>query len=302
VPVEHLDGRVAVVTGGAGGLGRAMGERFARDGMHVVLADVQPDPLATTVAELRDAGLDVTGVPTDVSDWDSVVALRDAAVDAHGAVHVLCNNAGIGVGAEGRLWEHEPNDWRWGIGVNLTGVINGISAFVPGMVASGEPGHVVNTSSGNGGIAPLLTTPEYSVTKAAVVTLTEVLHGQLDEDGSAVGASVLFPGPHMLRTGRFESWRNRPDELARTKARSAPPVTLEQYEQLMADAGVEVQYTPVEEVAGRVVNAVRTDTFWILAPDERTDEQIRARAESMLTRTNPSYLRQVAGTTTQGAK
>lgn len=302
MPVEHLDGRVAVVTGGAGGLGRAMGERFARDGMHVVLADVQPDPLATTVAELRDAGLDVTGVPTDVSDWDSVVALRDAAVDAHGAVHVLCNNAGIGVGAEGRLWEHEPNDWRWGIGVNLTGVINGISAFVPGMVASGEPGHVVNTSSGNGGIAPLLTTPEYSVTKAAVVTLTEVLHGQLDEDGSAVGASVLFPGPHMLRTGLFESWRNRPDELARTKARSAPPVTLEQYEQLMADAGVEVQYTPVEEVAGRVVNAVRTDTFWILAPDERTDEQIRARAESMLTRTNPSYLRQVAGTTTQGAK
>jgi NAD(P)-dependent dehydrogenase (short-subunit alcohol dehydrogenase family) len=296
VPVPDLNGRVAVVTGGAGGLGRAMGERFAADGMRVVLADVQPGPLAATVAELRDAGHDVTGVPTDVSDWDSVTALRDAALDAYGAVHVLCNNAGIGVGAEGRLWEHEPNDWRWGIGVNLTGVINGISAFVPGMVASGEPGHVVNTSSGNGGVAPLLTTPEYSVTKAAVVTLTEVLHGQLDEDGSAVGASVLFPGPHMLRTGLFESWRNRPDELARSKPRATPPVTLEQYEQLMQDAGVEVQYTPVEEVAGRVADAIRSDTFWILPPDDRTDDQIRARAESMLTRTNPSYLRQVAGT------
>jgi len=293
--IEELDGRVAVVTGGGGGLGRAMGERFAREGMKVMLADVRAEPLDQTVAELRERGLEVSGVVADVSRWESVENLRDRALDTYGAVHLLCNNAGVGVGAEGRVWEHEINDWRWAIGVNLYGVIHGINAFVPHMVDRGEPGHVVNTSSGNGGITPILGTPEYSVTKGAVVTLTEVLGAQLHDDGAAIGASVLFPGPHMLRTGLFDAWRNRPPELAKAKPRSSPPVTLEQYEQIMHDAGVEVQYTPVDEVAGRVVDAVRLDDFWILAPDERTDEQIRAKADSLLKRENPTYVRAVAG-------
>jgi NAD(P)-dependent dehydrogenase (short-subunit alcohol dehydrogenase family) len=293
--IEELDGRVAVVTGGGGGLGRAMGERFAREGMKVMLADVRAEPLDQTVAELRERGLEVSGVVADVSRWESVENLRDRALDTYGAVHLLCNNAGIGVGAEGRVWEHEINDWRWAIGVNLYGVIHGINAFVPHMVDRGEPGHVVNTSSGNGGITPILGTPEYSVTKGAVVTLTEVLGAQLHDDGAAIGASVLFPGPHMLRTGLFDAWRSRPPELAKAKPRSSPPVTLEQYEQIMHDAGVEVQYTPVDEVAGRVVDAVRADDFWILAPDERTDEQIRAKAASLLKRENPTYVRAVAG-------
>jgi NAD(P)-dependent dehydrogenase (short-subunit alcohol dehydrogenase family) len=293
--IEQLDGRVAVVTGGGGGLGRAMGERFAREGMKVVLADVRAEPLDETVTELRERGLEVSGVVADVSKWESVENLRDRALDAYGSVHVLCNNAGVGVGAEGRVWEHEINDWRWAIGVNLYGVIHGINAFVPHMLDHGEPGHVVNTSSGNGGITPILGTPEYSVTKGAVVTLTEVLGAQLNDAGAAIGASVLFPGPHMLRTGLFDAWRNRPPELAKTKPRSSPPVTLEEYERIMRDAGVEVQYTPVAEVAGRVVNAVRLGDFWILPPDDRTDEQVRAKADSLLKRENPTYVRAVAG-------
>jgi NAD(P)-dependent dehydrogenase (short-subunit alcohol dehydrogenase family) len=293
--IEQFHGRVAVVTGGGGGLGRAMGERFAREGMKVMLADVRAEPLDKTVAELRQRGLEVSGVVADVSSWESVEHLRDRTLDAYGAVHLLCNNAGVGVGAEGRVWEHEINDWRWAIGVNLYGVIHGINAFVPHMLDHGEPGHVVNTSSGNGGITPILGTPEYSVTKGAVVTLTEVLGAQLSDDNAAIGASVLFPGPHMLRTGLFDAWRNRPPELAKAKPRSSPPVTLEQYEQIMRDAGVEVQYTPVDEVAGRVVDAVRLDDFWILPPDERTDEQVRAKADSLLKRENPTYVRAVAG-------
>src|SRR5260370_14239989 len=147
--IEQVDGRVAVVTGGGGGLGRAMGERFATEGMRVVLADVRAEPLDATVAQLCARGFEVRGVLADVSSWDSMANLRDRTLDAYGAIHLLCNNAGIGVGAEGRLWEHEINDWRWAIGVNLYGVIHGINAFVPHMLEHGEPGHVVNTSSGN---------------------------------------------------------------------------------------------------------------------------------------------------------
>lgn len=293
--MKDLAGKTAVVTGGGGGLGRAMGERFAREGMRVVLADVQPDLLDATVDELRADDLEVTGIATDVSDWDSVVALRDGSLAAYGAVHVVCNNAGIGAGAEGRIWEHELNDWRWAIGVNLWGVIHGINAFVPHMLEHGGEGHVVNTSSGNGGVAPLSTTPQYSVTKAAVVTLTEVLYAQLEEAGASIGASVLFPGPHMLRTGLFESWRNRPAELANPKPRKAPAVTLEQYEQMMADAGLDVRYTPVEEVAGRVVDGIRENQFWLLPPSDTGDAQLRSRADSMLARENPKYMRTVAG-------
>jgi NAD(P)-dependent dehydrogenase (short-subunit alcohol dehydrogenase family) len=293
--MRSLDRKVAVVTGGASGIGRAMGQRFAQEGMRVVLADVQAPALDAAVDELRGCGLEVTGVVTDVSEYESVEALRDRALDEYGAVHVLCNNAGVGAGAEGRLWEHELNDWRWALGVNVWGVIHGINAFVPRMLEQGEEGHVVNTSSGNGGISPLPGTPEYAVTKAAVVVLTECLYAQLRDSGAEVGASVLFPGPNMLRTGLFESWRNRPEELAKERPRKTPYLTIDDYEKLMADAGVEVQYTPVEEVAERVVRAIRAGDFWILPPSDRSDESIRARAESMLKRENPTYLREVAG-------
>jgi NAD(P)-dependent dehydrogenase (short-subunit alcohol dehydrogenase family) len=293
--MQQLAGKVAVVTGGASGIGLAMGERFAAEGMRVVLADVEPGALARAVDGLAAKGLDVAGVVTDVASYDSVEALREKALALYGAVHVVCNNAGIGAGAEGPLWEHELNDWRWAMNVNVWGVIHGINAFVPAMLANGEEGHVVNTSSGNGGISPLPGTPQYAVTKAAVLTLTECLYAQLLEAGGRIKASVLFPGPHMLRTGLFESWRNRPDSLAKTKPRKTPYITLDDYEKLMADAGVEVQYTPVAEVADRVVGALRSGDFWILPPSERTDESIRARADSMLKREDPTYLRSVAG-------
>jgi NAD(P)-dependent dehydrogenase (short-subunit alcohol dehydrogenase family) len=293
VPVERLAGKVAVVTGGASGIGRALGERFAHEGMRVVVADVEEPALATTVDELQARGLDVVGVVTDVSDYASVEALRAAVLDRHGTVHVLCNNAGVGAGAEGRMWDHTLNDWRWALGVNVWGVIHGIKAFLPVMVG-GDEGHVVNTSSGNGGIAPLTGTPIYALTKSAVVTLSESLFAQLRAVGSRVGASVLFPGPHMLRTGLFSSWRNRPPGLANATPRRTPPTTIESFEQRMAAAGRPVTYTPVGEVARRVVDAIRSDTFWILPPSTRSDAQIGARAASMLRRSNPTYVTDLA--------
>lgn len=293
--MEQLKGRVAVVTGGAGGLGRAMGHRFATEGMHVVLADVQAELLARTERELRDQGLDVRGVVTDVTDPDSVDALRDRTLELFGGVHLVCNNAGIGAGAEGRMWEHELNDWKWALAVNVMGVVHGINSFVPVMLAQGDDGHVVNTSSGNGGVSPLPSTPQYAATKAAVVTLTECLFGQLREVGAKVSASVLFPGPHMLRTGLFESWRSRTDEFAKQRPRVTPYTTIEQVEAQMTAAGIAIAYTPVEEVAERVVDAIRAQQFWIQAPSERTDQQINARATSMLARSDPTYLRATPG-------
>ncbi|MEY2420373.1 MAG: hypothetical protein QOI95_440 [Acidimicrobiaceae bacterium] len=293
--MERLEGRVAVVTGGASGIGRAMGERFGQEGMKVVLADVEAPALEATVKELQANGADVMGLVTDVADYTSVEQLRDAVLDAYGAVHVLCNNAGVGAGASGQMWDHELNDWRWALGVNVWGVIHGIKAFVPAMVARGEEGHVVNTSSGNGGISPLPSTPIYALSKSSVVTLTESLYAQLRAVDATVSASVLFPGPHVLRTGLFTSWRNRPSEYANPNPPTKPPTTIESFEKAMADAGVDLVYTPAEEVAGRVVDAIRTDQFWILPPSERSDEQIKARAASMLARENPTYIRELGG-------
>jgi NAD(P)-dependent dehydrogenase (short-subunit alcohol dehydrogenase family) len=292
--MHTLDGRVAVVTGGAGGIGRAMGTAFGAQGMKVVLADI-PERVEDAAASLRDEGVDAIGVPTDVTKWESVEALRDATLEKYGAVHVVCNNAGIGAGAEGAMWEHELQDWRWAMGVNVWGVIHGINAFVPTLLAQGDEGHIVNTSSGNGGVSPLPSTPQYAVTKAAVVTLTECLYAQLQDSGRPVSASVLFPGPHMLRTGLFESWRVRPEEFAKERPRITPYVTVEDLETQMKAAGIDIAYTEPSEVADSVVAAIKADRFWIQPESERIDDMIRARSESMLKRENPTYLRAVPG-------
>ena len=155
--MKEFGGKVAVVTGGGQGIGRALIERFTDEGMKAVVADVVPALVEQTTAELRDQGREVIGVVTDVTSLESAEALRDATLDAFGAVHLVCNNAGIGSGSEGQIWEHHVNDWRWSLDVNVMGVVNGINAFVPTLLASGEECHVVNTTSGNGGFTPLIT-------------------------------------------------------------------------------------------------------------------------------------------------
>ncbi|MFF4897674.1 SDR family NAD(P)-dependent oxidoreductase [Streptomyces sp. NPDC001068] len=288
--MELLAGQVAVVTGAASGIGLAMARRFAAEGLKVVLADVEPAALEKAAAGLRADGAEVHARVVDVGVREQVLELAESAYDTYGAVHVLCNNAGVGSGAEGRMWEHDPSDWKWAFEVNVWGVFHGVQAFVPRMVESGRPGHVVNTSSGDGGIAPLPTASVYAVTKAAVVTLTESLYAHLRAEHARVGASVLFPGPHMLRTGLWESHRNRPERHAKQRPRRTPYRSLDQWEAAMRAAGREVAFTPVEEVAELVVAGIRADRFWLLPESERSDAQIRARARSMLDRVNPSYL------------
>jgi NAD(P)-dependent dehydrogenase (short-subunit alcohol dehydrogenase family) len=288
--MELRAGQVAVVTGAASGIGLAMARRFAADGLTVVLADVEEAALEKAAGELREDGADVHARVVDVSERSEVLALAEDVYTTCGAVHVLCNNAGVGSGAEGRMWEHDPNDWKWAFAVNVWGVFHGVQAFVPRMLAGGEPGHVVNTSSGDGGIAPLPTASVYAVTKAAVVTMTESLYAHLKAEHARVGASVLFPGPHMLRTGLWESHRNRPARYAKERPRRTPYRSLAQWEAAMNEAGHEVRFTPVEEVADLVAEGIRAGRFWLLPESEHSDRQIRARSRSMLDRADPSYL------------
>ena len=198
-------GRVAVVTGAASGIGLGLAERFAAEGMHVVMADVEEPALAKAAAELAGAGASVLPVVTDVSDRAAVDALRDAALSAFGAVHVVCNNAGVG-GPHGPLWECPPGEWDWVLGVNLEGVMNGVRTFMPVLLEQ-DAGHLVNTSSIFGVFAGTL--GPYGVSKHAVAALTETLHFNLRSLGvTHVGVSVLCPG--AVRTNFGTSARNRP--------------------------------------------------------------------------------------------
>jgi NAD(P)-dependent dehydrogenase (short-subunit alcohol dehydrogenase family) len=292
--MKEFAGKVAVVTGGAGGIGRALVERFVGEGMKAVVADIVPDAVAHTTEELLAQGHDVIGVVTDVTSLESVEALREATLEAFGGVHLVCNNAGIGSGSEGHVWEHHVNDWRWSLDVNVMGVVNGINAFVPHMVASGEEGHVVNTTSGNGGFTPLINSAIYATTKAAVTTITECLWGQLKEAGSRVGASLLYPStrtPGLLNTGIWRPGANRPDRYDRP---GAPPKegrdSLKLYQDRMAAVGQTVVFAPLSEVADICFEGIRDDVFWITAPSEDQQAKIRARADSQIAMTSPDYL------------
>jgi NAD(P)-dependent dehydrogenase (short-subunit alcohol dehydrogenase family) len=286
--MRELSGRVAVVTGAASGIGRALARRFAAEGMAVVLADVEKPALECATAELAQAGHRVLGVEVDVRSQESVQALADRALGEFGAVHVIGNNAGVArAPGGGYMWEWDLNDWTWILSVNLMGVVHGIRAFVPILLAQDE-GHVVNTSSGNGGIAPLRALPIYAASKSAVTQVSECLYGQLAAVTDRVGVSVLFPGPRWLNTNLWSAERNRPPELAASKPR--PTRSFEELKRELAAAGLPFEETPLDEVAELAVRGIREKRFWLIPESEHADASIRARAASMLARGNPDYV------------
>lgn len=204
--MDALEGRTAVVTGAASGIGLGLATRFAEAGMKVVMADIEKGPLGEAAEKLRARGSEVLAVPTDVSDGDQVDALAAQAVDAFGPVHVLCNNAGVGNSKT--IATLSTADWSWVLGVNLWGVIHGLRAFLPGMLAHGEAGHVVNTAS-MAGLFAAPTMGPYCASKFAVVAISETLQQEMTMAASQIGVSVLCPG--VVSTRIHQAERNRPD-------------------------------------------------------------------------------------------
>jgi NAD(P)-dependent dehydrogenase (short-subunit alcohol dehydrogenase family) len=277
--MEELAGRTAVITGAGSGMGKAFALRFAAEGMAIVAADIQPDALAATVAELTTAGHQVAGVATDVADPDSVQRLADAAYERFGAVHLLCNNAGVEGYLDGPIWAATPKDWEWTVGVNFWSVVHGIREFVPRMLAAGEPGHVVNTCSMT---AVVSAGNMYAITKHAVLALTEVLALDLGRRAAPIGVTALCPG--IIATNLFRGSRNRPVRLREDDAFAGLSQDRD------AQAGYEMRERmhatlaagmPPAEVAAKLVEAVRAGTRYLLT-DHAWDPRIQERHESIM--------------------
>ncbi|MGH7895312.1 MAG: SDR family NAD(P)-dependent oxidoreductase, partial [Candidatus Binatia bacterium] len=264
--MKDLKDKVAVVTGAASGIGRALAGAFATDGMRVVLADVEANALDEAAHEITRGGAKAIAVRTDVSKGDEVEALAKTAQSAFGAVHVVCNNAGVSV--SGPSWMHTTADWEWVLGVNLWGVIHGVRVFTPILLAQGTDGHIVNTAS----MAGLISGPGmavYNVSKHGVVTLSESLYHDLRMLGAPIGVSVLCPA--WVNTSIIDSGRNRPAALAETAAALPGRDEMEQMVRGLLASGL-----APERVATLVVQAIHEGRFYVL-PHPEWKEFVRTR-------------------------
>ena len=279
--MRTLRDRVAVVTGAASGIGLALAERFAAESMKVVMADIEEAALTTASEGLRHKGATIRAVRVDVSRHEDVERLAAETYETFGAAHVVCNNAGVAV--IGAVHEHTLADWQWVIDVNLWGVIHGVRAFLPRMLAGGDEGHIVNTASMAG-----LTTAQfmsvYDVTKHGVVALSESMYKELTVTGAPIGVSVVCPG--LIDTNIMRSSRNRPESLAETG--KAGPFA-QAFGQALSDR-LAAGYPP-SEVAEQVVAGIREKRFYIVPAQPEVKANIGVRAHDLLELRNPTLRR-----------
>jgi NAD(P)-dependent dehydrogenase (short-subunit alcohol dehydrogenase family) len=259
-------------------MGRAFATRFAQLGMRVALADIEDAALSDVESALRGAGHDVLAVRTDVARLDSVQHLAQQTLDAYGAIHLVCNNAGVDGYLDGPIWEATDKDWQWTFGVNFWGVVNGVRTFLPIMLGQGEDGYLVNTASATGVVQA---NNMYGITKHAVVALSEVIYSQLKNANARVGVSVLCPG--VVNTRLFLAARNRPSELRNEQPTSGAAAGEQMRTQMLER--MKSAMLP-EQVADILVDAIQRDQFYILT-DTLWDERIETRHANIMARRNP---------------
>ena len=271
--MKTLKDNVAVVTGAASGIGCGIAERCAAEGMKVVLADIEPDALSRTRSALEARGAEVRSIPTDVSDPKDVERLAEKSLGYFGAVHLLCNNAGVRT--DGSIWESTLNDWRWVMGVNLWGIIHGLRTFVPIMLEQNAEAHIVNTASVAGLISPH-PSASYTVSKHAVVALSEQLYHELSKREAQIGVSVLCPS--FVNTRIMDAARNRPSELKDGSHKVEE--TMEAARQAIRDG------MPPARLSDYIFDAVTEGKFWI-RPHPEVEDGVRMHLEDILEGRNP---------------
>jgi NAD(P)-dependent dehydrogenase (short-subunit alcohol dehydrogenase family) len=270
--MEQFEGKTAVITGAASGIGKALAERFAQEKMQVVLADIEEDALEKTVESLRQYQHRVIGVKTDVLVEESIKELYAKATEEYGNIHILCNNAGIGANSGNKpIWEIDKDDWDWVMGVNYQAVLKGIQTFIPHMVEHGEEGHVLTTVS-MAGLLPGVGT--YGVSKHAVLALTEALSRDLITRQTKINASVLCPG--FVDTNIDKSERNRPSHLG-----DARETTNEIGAEIMS--AMLRQGKKPDEIAEIVLEGIKKNIFYILS-HPAWDDSLRSHFDNILSR------------------
>jgi NAD(P)-dependent dehydrogenase (short-subunit alcohol dehydrogenase family) len=287
--MQDFNNKVAVITGGASGVGRALARLLAGQGAKVAIADIEANALDRTVSELAEQGCDCMGLRADVTDQASMNALADAVMDRFGEIHLVFANAGVGTGEAGNMWDYEPNDWEWGFRVNTWGLIHTINAFMPKLVAQNQEAHFVVTGSGNGAFLMLPDTPIYTASKAAVQAITENLHFQMQAQQSPVKINALFPGPNVVNTGIFNSERNRPEDLPGNPDKPDSGIhSVDDMKRIMAQYDMELKTTEPEEVAEFTLQGIRDEKFWITPMSEKSRAAFKARVEGILNGITPS--------------
>jgi NAD(P)-dependent dehydrogenase (short-subunit alcohol dehydrogenase family) len=287
--MKDFTAKVAVITGGASGVGRSLAFALGRRGAKIVIGDVDAAAMELVSADLAAEGIAATVSHCDVTDIESLNALAATAQSVFGGVHLVFANAGIGAGEAGAIWDYPEKDWQWCFNVNIWGVINSIRAFMPVLIAQGEPAHFVVTGSGNGGLVIYPDQPIYTASKAAVHTITENLHYQVQAGGLPIKVSALFPGPHVVDTGLFNSGRVRPESLKTGVDGNATGInSVDDMKKMAAEYGIEMQTTHPDEVAEMALQGLETDAFWLLKTTPETDAMIQARTEMIMSRTTPT--------------
>jgi NAD(P)-dependent dehydrogenase (short-subunit alcohol dehydrogenase family) len=274
-------GQVAVVTGGAGGIGRGIVHALLRRGARVVVADVEEAALESALDGLGAVGR-VRGVRTDVADPDSVVALADDVYAVEGRCDLLFANAGVTSGGGGLPWEQEINDWRWCFSVNVFGVAQTVLSFLPRMLEAGTPGEIIATSSGDGGVAPVPYASVYASSKAAVSCFIEAVAHQLRTVDAAVHAHVFYPGGGLLDTGLWTAGRNRPAELERVRPRPpAPGTTFPEFKAQLEAAGLPADVVDLDWLGDQVLDHLDEGRYILGPGSERFGPLLHSRAEAI---------------------